>query len=478
MQHRVRGWTLAGLVLAWPATGAALQAPAALSAAPAPGATLELALCPHLAPETGARCGTYHVWEDRDAGSGRRLGLDVIVLPATGDDPQPDPMVFLAGGPGVGATAFAPGLLDWPVRTRRDIVLVDQRGTGGDHRLACDDPDRDPDAPLDLQAAIDPGFDLDALLACRDRIGDRADLDLYTTPIAMDDLDEVLDALGYGAVNLLGGSYGTRAGLVFMRRHGDRVRCAILEGVAPFAMRNPLMHAPAAQRAIDLLFDACAADPEQPALVDVTHPQTGEPVQVRLSREAFAESVRAMSYMSTTAVGLPALIHAAHGGAYETFVLHGAQTASGVFDAIAMGMLLCVTCPADVVHITEQDVLRYTAGTYLGDGRVRRQMAICEQWPLGELPPDYTDPVAVDVPMLIISGLYDPVTPPSFGELVAAAQASARHVVVPRAHDLWGGCLDELERAFLEHPEPNVLDTSCVEDMTLPPFVLPLEEAR
>jgi pimeloyl-ACP methyl ester carboxylesterase len=454
----------------------------------ATSARLSLSPCDHLPAETGARCGSLAVWEDREARAGRQLTLDVIVLPAREQDAEPDPVVFFAGGPGVAATDYAPGLALAGFRDRRDIVLIDQRGTGGDHLLAC------PGEQPGLQQVLDAGFNVEALLACRDRLAEGADLTQYTTPLAMDDVAEVLDALGYGAVNVVGGSYGTRAALIFMRRHTARVRSAVLSGVAPLAMKNPLFHARGAQDALDALFEACLADPRsaailsdvaaefeevlarlerKPARTQAADPRTGQVVEVRLDRDAFAEGVRKLSYTSTRADALPALIHLAHQREYRPFVERVLEVELGVFDAIAMGMLLCVTCPGDVARITEEEIVEHTAGTYLGDGRVRRQMAICEEWPQGELPEGFAEPVSVDVPTLILSGTFDPVTPPAFGDILASQLPNSRHVVFPLGHDLFGSCPFGLEERFLEDPSPAAVDDSCVADMVVRPFKLP-----
>jgi pimeloyl-ACP methyl ester carboxylesterase len=466
----------------------AARAAAEFTSRSADGASLSLTPCEHLPAETGALCGDSLVWENRQAAAGRQLSLHVIVLPAREQDAEPDPVVFFAGGPGTAATNYAPGLALAGFRDRRDIVLIDQRGTAGDHLLAC------PSEQPGLQQVLDAGFDVEALLACRDRLAQRADLTQYTTPVAMDDVAEVLDALGYDAVNLVGGSYGTRAALIFMRRHTARVRSAVLSGVAPLAMKNPLFHARGAQDALDALFEACLADPasaaalpdvaaefeevlarleRKPARTQALDPRTGQVVEVRLGRDAFAEGVRKLSYTSTRADALPALIHLAHRREYRPFVERVLEVELGVFDAIAMGMLLCVTCPGDVLRITEEEIVEHTAGTYLGDGRVRRQLAICEQWPLGELPEGFAEPVSVEVPTLILSGTFDPVTPPAFGELLAAQLPNSRHVVFPLGHDLFGPCPFGLEERFLADPSPDAVDDSCVADMAVRPFKLP-----
>ncbi len=222
-----------------------------------PNAHRALALHPchlaHVGVET--MCGTYEVFEDRARGAGRKLRLNVAVMPALVAHPEPDPLFILAGGPGQSATSTAPALAAVfdRVRKHRDIVFVDQRGTGKSNPLECPQK-REPtlNERLDSQPNDE---ELKTCLAAYD-----ADPRLYTTPIAMDDLDEVRGALGYEKINLWGGSYGTRAALVYMRQHEDRVRTATLDGVAPFTLELPLSVAKDGQRALDSMFAACASD--------------------------------------------------------------------------------------------------------------------------------------------------------------------------------------------------------------------------
>lgn len=176
-----------------------------------------------LSGKVKAFCGTYEVFENREARSGRKIPLKIVILPATGNDRAPDPLFFLEGGPGGGAVLDAEELSKDPLRARRDIVLVDTRGTGASNPLLCrlwGDGTR-----------LDHIFPLDAVTACRDELQKKADLTLYTTAAAMDDVDEVRRHLGYGKVNLYGASYGTYAAQVFLARHPEAVRAVVLDAV-------------------------------------------------------------------------------------------------------------------------------------------------------------------------------------------------------------------------------------------------------
>ena len=205
-----------------------------------------------------AKCGTYEVWENREAKRGRRIGLAVVVLPATGSPSEPDAITFLAGGPGLTATSIAPFLASQyaALRKHRDILLVDQRGTGGSHALECDlYPGKDP------QTALGSFFPVDRVRECRATLEKTADLRMYTTAPSMDDLDEVRGALGYDRLDVFGRSYGTRAALVYIGRHPDHVRTAVLQGIDPTDDPAPLHFPRYAQQAIENIFSDCRQDP-------------------------------------------------------------------------------------------------------------------------------------------------------------------------------------------------------------------------
>jgi pimeloyl-ACP methyl ester carboxylesterase len=451
--------------------------------------TLSMEPCPIPETDVEARCGTYTVWENRALGAGRTIDINIILIPALSDSPRPDPIVPLSSGPGGAATNGARGWSQSSFRRERDIVLVDQRGTGRSNPLFCEVA-----VQGDLQSYLDPAFTAEKFERCRERLERLADLTQYTTPIFADDLHEILLALGYDEVNLTGGSYGTRAALVYMRRHPETVRTAVLNGVAPIAFRNPLYHAYESQQALELTFERCAADPEchaafpnleqefaelierlnrEPAQVTMPHPETGEEVTLSMSRYAFAEALRTSMYYLNMARAVPLLIHRAYEGDYEFFVDLGLRNNMAIVDALAFGMLLSVTCPEDLSRIDEAEIPELTDGTFLGDDRVRNQLAACSVWPARELPDGYGEPVSVDVPTLLLSGTIDPVTSPRWGAEAARHLPNSLHLVIPAAHGAGGPCISMIRNEFLEKGSVEGLDTSCVSEIRLPLFNLP-----
>jgi pimeloyl-ACP methyl ester carboxylesterase len=434
--------------------------------------------------------GTFSTFEDRESQSGRMIKLDVVVLHALGPNIKPDPVFYLSGGPGQDVTQNEGGLRAFWIRRERDIVLVSQRGTGGDNKLGCAAVANDDN----IQVYLDPLFTVDVFRACYEELKKTYDLTKYSTCLAADDLNEVRLALGYEKINLIGGSYGTRMALVYMRQYPETIRTAILSGVAPIAFKNPLFHAPAIQEALQLLFAECANDPdcsavfpdledefrvviqrldEHPTDVTISHPVSEEKVSVKLNREAFVEATRTMMYTMDYNRQIPYLVHRAFEGDYEPFAQLGVEAERSIRKILALGMLLSVTCAEDLDRISEDEIVDATGGTYMGDGRVRRQKAVCEFWPRSILPDSYGDPVSVDVPVLLLSGTMDPVTPPRWGEEAASHLANSLHLVMSGAHGVRGKCILDIQKQFLETGSVDKLDISCIESVQMPRFQIP-----
>lgn len=465
-------------------------------ATPGPaGPRLELAPCEVPGLARPARCGTYDVLENRSSAAGRKLGLKVVVVPAkAAAERLLDPVVFVNGGPGESATEAAAGLSQelGAVLERRDLLLVDQRGSGGSNPLNCEL--RGP--ATDLQSYLGDFFPPEAVRRCRAALETKADLTLYTTDIAADDLEEVRQALGYGPLNLFGGSYGTRAILAFMRRHPASVRTATLIGVDPPNYPMPLYFARDAQRALDGVLGECAAEPacrqafpnlaaealkvfarlaSAPASATVLDPGSGEPRTVSLSRDLAAEATRYLLYQPGGATQLPAVLHAAALGDFSPlaeFALFGrrAIVASG-----SMGLYLSITCAEDLPRVREQEAVAEARGAFLGEYRYRQQRRACELWPRGRVADDFGSPVASQAPTLLLSGEWDPVTPPAQAEDAVKHLPNGRHVLIPHgAHGFDGligdECLPKLISEFIEGGRAESLDTSCAAQIRRPPF--------
>jgi pimeloyl-ACP methyl ester carboxylesterase len=435
-------------------------------------------------------CGKLTVFENREARTGRTIDLNVVVLPAFDQKNKAEPLFDLAGGPGA-SSVDAAGFYAGPgkeYRRRHDVVCVDQRGTGQSNRLAI--PQK-----KTAQHYLREMYPVDYVQKMRQELEKRADLTKYTTSIAVDDLDDVRAWLGYDRINLFGGSYGTRAVLVYLRRHPEHVRSAILLGVAPTDLKMPLHHAEAGARAMDLLLSECERDAtcnaafpqirddwkkvleqleKQPARVEYSLPGKSAPTTVEIQRGVFAEKIRTWMYRRDQAAQIPMIVHHAANGNFAPFLQQA--VAPSIPDFVADGMYLSVTCAEDVPFIDREEATKLTAGNPFGNYRVFQQTRACGMWPRGEIPADFLEPVHSEAPVLIFSGNMDPVTPPKYGEQVARHLPNSRHVVIPEGgHGVDGltdpGCFDRIAIEFLDKGDTKNLDVSCVERMNPPPFV-------
>jgi pimeloyl-ACP methyl ester carboxylesterase len=432
-------------------------------------------------------CGSLRVFENREAKKGRTIDLQVAVLPALRPEAEPDPLFLLAGGPGQGArryTSLVP-LAFQKVRRQRDVVLVDLRGTGGSNPLECDLGE-----PLQFLGLT--GDEINVTPCLKNLKGDPR---FYTSEPAVDDLDDVRAALGYERINLWGGSYGTRAALVYARRHPEHTRSAVLDGAAPFEIQLPLYNAWGAQRALDRLLADCAVEREcreafprlreelkevlarldqGPVTASLRHPQTGRPVELAISRGAFASGLRGMLYVPAHASLLPHVVHAAWQGDFAPFAAQALETAAWSSETMSLGLTLSVLCSEDVHRVTDAEAEREVRGTFGGRFEIDSWRRMCAGWPRGPVPADVERVQALKVPALILSGDLDPVTPPRWGEAMKAHFSGALHVIVPGAghNTSMTGCVPRLIADFIENGGPAGLDTSCVRKIRRPPFVI------
>jgi pimeloyl-ACP methyl ester carboxylesterase len=431
-----------------------------------------------------ARCGTLDVPENPAKPDGRRLQIGVAVIPATGKA-QPDPLVPLMGGPGESAISevgyFAQ--LFAPLRRDHDILLVDQRGTGRSGALRCD-----------LFSADDPAvslrdlYPLAAVKRCEQQLSARADLTQYTYLHSSSDLEQVRRALGYGKLNLFGASYGTRAAQVFVRVHPQSVRTAYLGSVVPVDVITPLIMARSAQAAIDNTLEACAAEPACKAAfpnlrqefaqviarlesgdVRVTIP--GRSGTFPIHRGRVMEWLRSMNYRPGPAAQLPWMIHRAHLGDFAPFVEGVLENARGADDALSFGLLFSITCNDDVAFMRDEDIVRETQGTYLGDYRARQQQAACRQWPRVTYLPGYRSPVRTAVPTLFVSGDTDGATPLWMTQHAAPGFSNRLEVVLGgKGHTDVSDCIPGLYEQFVRRRETRGLDASACKPVPRPPF--------
>jgi pimeloyl-ACP methyl ester carboxylesterase len=437
-----------------------------------------------------ARCATVEVFEDRKAATGRRIPLAVVVLPASGSPRAADAVFFIAGGPGQAATHSAASVAEEHAATRRtrDVVLTDQRGTGGSNGLPCV-----PFPATDIRLYLgEPGPE--EVRRCRDALSARADLRLYSTESAVEDLEDVRRALGYEQVTLDAGSYGTKVALRYLARFPTRVRAAVLRAVNPPGFRIPLPFAAAGQAALDRLIEDCGRDggcrrafPDLrgdlarvlsrldagPVPVKVTNPGTGRIEATTLDRATFVARLHLLLFASRLASRIPLLVHTAAQGDFAPFAELSVVFGKAILDQIDWGMQLSVLCTEDLPLITRGEAERASRGTFLGPEQIFAAQEHCASWPRGTLPPGHGKPVRSDVPVLLISGGLDPATPARYADEAARTLARSRHVVIPSGSHMDGGpCVDAIASAFIAAGSAFGLDTSCVEAIRRPEWIL------
>ncbi len=471
------------------------RAPLAVAASTCAAATLAVAQ-PTPCRMDGLRnevlCGSVERPLDPARRDGTRIAVHYVVVPATARRKLPDAVILLAGGPGQSAIELAPKLLPLFARLnhRRDIVFVDQRGTGRSAPLACDEAPR----------LADPRTQEALLLECRDRLarlpglGGADGLRHFTTWIAMQDLEAVRQQLGGAPVNLVGVSYGTRAALEFMRQFPRSVRRAVLDGVAPPGMVLPVASSADAQSAFDAMFAACEAEAacarrfpslradwaallaRLPVAATVPDPLTGPATQVTRTRDLLLRWGRGPLSAPSVAAALPAALDEAARGRFAPLAGLAALVEGRREAPVFMGMHLSVVCAEDAPRMasaTERPGVDF--GTTFADSYAR----ICEAWPRGEVPAAFYRIAAGTVPVLLFSGGLDPATPPRHGRQVAAALgANALHVEVANAgHGVLAiGCARDLLFRFVDaasDTEALQLDAGCVKSIPRPGSFLP-----
>jgi len=468
-----------------------------LAAACAPDAqarklgSLEFEPCSLSAPFSGgataAQCTTLRVPENPAAPTGRKIGLKIAWVPAEREDAaEPDPVMMLAGGPGQSAwesypqaaAAFA------EIHKKRHIILVDQRGTGGSNALTCKEAFDETELPS-------PGAARGYTQRCLAALSTHADPRFYTTTEAIQDLDTVRLAIGAKQVNLVGISYGTRVAQQYAAKYPASTRTLVLDSVAPNSLVLGNEFARNLEDALDLQFALCAKTPAcaqrlgdpraklralmakleaDPPLVSYRDGMTGESRQEKLTPALVAGLVRMYAYMPLASSLLPLQLNEAANGRYDGLMALSKMLGEQMSESIALGMQLSVICSEDGSELKANPA---DAGTLLGNDFAAYLTAQCAIWPKGRRPADFRAPLKTDVPALLLSGEFDPVTPPRYGDAVAKALPNGRHLVLRgQGHNVIGaGCMPRLMAQFIDTADAKKLDVECLAKLPYtPPF--------
>ena len=441
-------------------------------------------------PSVEAQCTTFAVPENRAEPDGRRIDLAIAWVPTEGEA-EPDPVFMLAGGPGQGARASYPAVASAfrDVLNTRHVILVDQRGTGDSNPLACRDAEGNNafGDPLDES----PGAAARFAEACLAELSKTADVRHYTTTDAVADLDAVRAAIGVERINLYGGSYGTRVAQQYAKMHPQHTRAVVIDSVVPNDLVLGSEHAKNLDAALDAQFARCAADavcaeglPDaraalarvrdalaQPGLASVRYrdPTSGQWREEVPTAGHLGVLLRLYSYAPTTATLLPVVLRQAAEGDYATLLAQARFLSGAVGEQIMHGMQLSVMCTEDAEEMQPDPA---DAETVMGTQFVEFMKAQCAVWPRGQRPEDFRTPLAGDLPVLAISGEFDPVTPPRHGDTAIAQLTNARHLVLKgQGHTPIGvGCMPQLFAQFIETADAKALDATCLDRLApLPP---------
>ena len=444
-----------------------------------------------------AECGRLPVAENPANPRGRQIRLAVAVVPAVSTAARPDPLFVLAGGPGEAASTFYASVAGAFALIRRDhdIVLVDQRGTGGSNALDC------PRGHSRGRNTAGPPTRAEIVVEterCLKHLRTHAHVRFYTTDLAVGDLDRVRAALGYRKIDLYGSSYGTVVAQEYLRRFPERVRSMILDGVVPAQLPIGALSALSAQRAVRRILAECAGQRScrarfgnpmtdyrrvraalaaHPVALTLPDPTRGTPEHMRLTTYELGEVLRLASYTPALASLLPLDLHAAAAGNYTPLGGQFLLIERLYSGAIALGMNNTVVCSEDVpfyrVTARQRAEMRRT---FLGTAALRDLQTVCGLWPRGPVAADFHAPLRSEVPVLLLSGGDDPITPPRYAAEAARGYPNSLSLVIPgMGHgQLLDPCIDRLMARFIDHASVAGLDTACTRRLRPPPFFLTL----
>lgn len=443
-----------------------------------------------------AQCASWKVAENPAEPRGRQIALNIAWLPATDEaNIATDPMFFLAGGPGQAATDTWPSLdaAFAEVRKHRDVILVDQRGTGKSNPLICRNRQGDSAVMEDTEGA-DAALAIEQATAFARQCaqGLKTDPRFYSTSDAIRDLDAVRAALGVEKINLVGLSYGTRVAQQYAHRYPKQTRSMVLDGVVPNELALGNEHARNLDDALALQFAQCqklpacrqrfGADPRAqlrelmqrlkaaPVTVSYREPMTGVEEIGTVSDGTVAGLTRMFAYAPHAAALLPLMLNEAQQGRYGPLMSLASTLETQLSEQIMHGMQLSVICAEDA------DLLRNDpadADTVLGNRIGEVLAAQCTVWPHAQRPKDFHAPLRSDLPVLLTSGEFDPVTPPRYGEQVLKNLRNGRHLVLRgQGHGTFGvGCMPKLLTQFIENANAKTLDAKCLDAVGyVPPF--------
>ena len=450
---------------------------------------VELENC-HLSDPSGltsarAECGYVSVPENRTNPS-KNIDLKLAVIRTSSKKKLNDPVLMLAGGPGQSAlesySQARGGFQD--ILRHRDVVLVDQRGTGSSNALNCQ---------FDMTGDIDVESDewKQQLIECRDSLD--ADLAEYTTSAVIEDLEDVRKAMGIEQWNLIGVSYGSRKALTYMRMYPDSLRSVVLDGVVPQQEPLGLSHDANITRALVKQFELCSQQPacaeafgdgedtmwsllnrleETPMQLKLADPVTGQVQDFTMTKDHAAMALRMFAYSPEAMRLIPLLVSLAENEQPENLAAQAKMIEAMLTQGLSNALEISVICTEDEPFYRD---LPISDKSLFGGDFVQLNRERCELWPHNDIDPSFKEAVVSDIPTLLLSGELDPVTPPEFAETAMQTLSRSQHLVAKgQGHNVFvRGCMPRIVSQFIRDPEAE-LDTECMKSFDYTPFFVNL----
>jgi pimeloyl-ACP methyl ester carboxylesterase len=437
------------------------------------------------------KCGSLMVPENYHNSEGKHISINFAVLPAIDKSQNNEPLMFLAGGPGQAAVELAAHIISnfAEIRKTRDVILVDQRGTGLSQPMLCDENDT-----KQLYSVIPEDYAEQDVIDCIEKFKESHDLSQYNSENAVRDFDTVREVLGHKQVHLYGASYGTRAALVYMRLFPESIKSVVLDSVGPIEVPIGLFGASSA-RSFNLLLENCLNDEsckkaypnlreEFDAVVErlsnntvslaINHPRLGTKTEFKLSHLKFINNVFKQLYSMETRSLVPLIIHQAFLENYQPLI--GLISTNDGSMSMYVGLTFNIVCNEDIPRITQR-MLDKDSDNNFGKGSTQTlYQSACKIWPKYEVQSAFYQPVASNIPTLILSGHLDPVTPPSNGEKPSSTLTNSHHVISKNnAHIVASTpCGVAILNEFLGHLNPKDVDSSCLSELPSESFMTSL----
>jgi len=426
------------------------------------------------------QCGKLQVPENYQSPQGEKISINFVVLPAIDNSQNKEPLMFLAGGPGQAAASLAGGLYKAfnEIRKTRDLILVDQRGTGESHPLQCEN-----ELDRDIYQTLPEDFKAQDVKDCLAEL--KGDLSQYNSENAIRDFDGVRAALGHEKIAIYGGSYGTRAGLVYMRMFPESLSTVVLDSVGPIEVPIGLFGQSAA-RSFAMLLENCQKEEscqkaypnlaqefkqvtdsleKEPVNITIPHPRLGTPTTLLVNKSKFVSTIFMQLYSTEGRALVPLIIHQASLGNFAPYT--GLTAAGETGMNMFIGLTFNIVCNEDIPKVTDAMFAHDAANDFNGAVNQNVWKTACPLWPQYRPSDEFYQPVTADIPTLIISGELDPVTPPSNGDYSAKTIPNNKHIVMKNSSHTPGvsGCAINIINEFLNEKNPNDLDESCLDEI-------------